>query len=81
MLGITFADKADYDKVQEDDVIDVLGLTTFTEGVQLTVVLNHKDGTTDSIKVNHTYNDQQIEWFRAGGALNVIRRDFAAASA
>jgi aconitate hydratase len=81
MLGITFADKADYDKVQEDDVVDVLGLTTFTEGVQLTVVLNHKDGTSDSIKVNHTYNDQQIEWFRAGGALNVIRRDFAAANA
>ena len=78
MLGVTFADKADYDKVQEDDVIDVVGLTTFTEGVPLTVVLHHKDGSSDSIKVNHTYNDQQIEWFRAGGALNVIRRDFAA---
>jgi len=77
MLAITFADKADYDKIQEDDKIDVLGLTTFAEGVQLTVVLHHKDGSSDSIKVNHTYNEQQIEWFRAGGALNVIRSEFA----
>ena len=77
MLAITFADKADYDKIQEDDKIDVLGLTTFAEGVQLTVVLHHKDGSSDSFKVNHTYNEQQIEWFRAGGALNVIRSEFA----
>jgi aconitate hydratase len=78
MLAITFADKADYDKIQENDSIDILGLTTFTPGVQLTVVLNHADGSKDEIKVNHTYNDQQIEWFRAGGALNVIRSEFAA---
>jgi len=78
MLAITFADKADYDKIQEDDSVDVLGLTSFTPGVQLTVVLNHKDGSRDEIKVNHTYNEQQIEWFRAGGALNVIRAEFAA---
>jgi aconitate hydratase len=78
MLAITFADKADYDKIQEDDTVDVLGLTSFTPGVQLTVVLNHADGTTDEIKVNHTYNEQQIDWFRAGGALNVIRSEFAA---
>jgi aconitate hydratase len=77
MLALTFAEKADYDKVQEDDSIDILGLTSFAPGVQLTVVLNHKDGSSDSIKVNHTYNEQQIEWFRAGGALNVIRRQFA----
>ncbi len=81
MLGITFADKADYDKVQEDDVVDVTGLTTFAEGVPLTVTLSHKDGSTDSFKVNHTYNEQQIEWFRAGGALNVIRSAFAATKA
>lgn len=77
MLAITFADKADYDKIQEDDTIDVLGLTTFTPGMSLTVALNHADGTREEIMVNHTYNEQQIEWFRAGGALNVIRAEFA----
>ncbi|MBL7764356.1 MAG: aconitate hydratase, partial [Chitinophagaceae bacterium] len=77
MLALTFANKEDYDKVQEDDSIDILGLTSFTPGVPLTVVLNHADGTKDSILVNHTYNEQQIEWFKAGGALNVIRAQFA----
>lgn len=77
MLALTFNDKTDYDKVQEDDSIDIIGLTNFAEGTQLTMVLNHKDGTTDEIKLNHTYNDQQIEWFKAGGALNVIRSEFA----
>jgi aconitate hydratase len=81
MLAITFADKQDYDKIQEDDSIDVMGLTTFTPGVPLTVVLNHKDGSKDEITVNQTYNEQQIEWFQAGGALNVIRRNFAAEAA
>ena len=75
MLALTFADKADYDKVQEDDGIEVLGLTSFAPGQPLTVALNHKDGSRDEFKVNHTYNEQQIEWFRAGGALNVIRRE------
>jgi len=74
MLGITFADTADYDKIQEDDTFDILGLTTFTPGKQLTVVLHHKDGSTESFPVNHTYNAQQIEWFKAGGALNIIRK-------
>ncbi|MBS1687742.1 MAG: aconitate hydratase [Bacteroidetes bacterium] len=78
MLALTFADKADYDKIQEDDRIDIIGLTQFAPGVQLTVVLHHKDGTNDEILVNHTYNNQQIEWFKAGGALNVIRQQFAA---
>ncbi len=77
MLALTFADKADYDKIQEDDSIDITGLTSFAPGKPLTVVLNHKDGSTDSITVNHTYNEQQIEWFKAGGALNVIRSQFA----
>jgi aconitate hydratase len=77
MLAITFCDKTDYDKIQEDDSIDILGLTTFTPGETLTVVLNHKDGSKDEIKVNHTFNEQQIEWFKAGGALNVIRSEFA----
>ncbi|HTK21150.1 MAG TPA: aconitate hydratase [Mucilaginibacter sp.] len=77
MLGITFADPADYDKIQEDDSIDIKGLTSFAPGKQLTVVLHHKDGSTDSFAVNHTYNAQQIEWFKAGGALNIIRKQMA----
>ncbi|MCC6287257.1 MAG: aconitate hydratase [Chitinophagaceae bacterium] len=77
MLALTFANKEDYEKVQEDDSIDILGLTTFAPGKPLTVVLNHKDGTSDSITVNHTYNDQQIQWFKEGGALNLIRKQFA----
>ncbi len=77
MLALTFADKADYDKIQEDDSIDVTGLTSFAPGTPLTLVLTHKDGTTDTIKANHTYNQQQIEWFKAGGALNIIRKQVA----
>ena len=73
MLGLTFADPADYDKVQEDDSIDIIGLTTFAPGTPLTVVLNHADGTSESITVNHTYNQGQIEWFKAGSALNLIK--------
>ena len=77
MLGLTFANKEDYDKIQEDDTIDILGLTTFAPGKQLTVELHHKDGSTEQFPVNHTYNEQQIEWFKAGGALNVIRAQAA----
>jgi aconitate hydratase len=77
MLALTFANKEDYDKVQEDDSIDINGLTRFAPGTPLTVVLNHKNGSHDEILVNHTYNEQQIEWFKAGGALNVIRSQFA----
>jgi aconitate hydratase len=77
MLGLTFVDKNDYEKFQENDNIDVLGLTTFAPGVPLTLVLNHADGTKDEIKANHTYNAQQIEWFKAGGALNIIRKQAA----
>jgi aconitate hydratase len=73
MLALTFANKEDYDKILEDDVIDVAGLTSFTPGKSLSVVLNHADGSTETIEANHSYNDQQIEWFKAGGALNVIR--------
>lgn len=76
MLGLTFANKEDYDKVREDDVIDITGLTEFAPGKQLTMVLNHNDGTNDKIKLNHTYNEQQIEWFKAGSALNLIRKQF-----
>ena len=73
MLGLTFADKEDYNKIQEDDVIDILGLTTFAPNVPLTLIFTHKDGSVDEISANHTYNEQQIEWFKAGGALNIIR--------
>lgn len=73
MLGITFANPADYDKIKEDDVVDITGLTTFTPGKNLTLTLHHADGTEESFEVKHSYNAQQIEWFKAGGALNIIR--------
>ncbi len=78
MLALTFANKDDYNKIQEDDVIDIIGLTSFAPGKQLTVVFNHKDGSKDEIKANHSYNAQQIEWFKAGGALNIIRANVKA---
>ncbi len=77
MLALTFANKADYDKILEEDTIDVNGLTQFTAGKPLSLVLTHKDGTVDTIEANHTYNQQQIEWFKAGGALNIIRKQVA----
>jgi aconitate hydratase len=77
MLALTFANKDDYNKIQEDDSIDIMGLTSFTQGQQLTLVLNHKDGSADQIKVNHSYNQGQIDWFKAGGALNIIRASVA----
>ena len=73
VLALTFANKADYDKVQEDDSFDIIGLTDFTPGKQLKVVLHHVDGTTDEFMANHTYNENQIEWFKAGSALNLIK--------
>lgn len=77
MLALTFADKADYDKIQEDDSIDIIGLTSFAPGTPLTLVFTHADGSKDTIIANHTYNQQQIEWFKAGAALNIIRRQVA----
>lgn len=77
MLALIFADKNDYDKILEDDTIDIVGLTEFAPNRPLTLVLHHADGTSESIEVNHTYNEQQIEWFKEGAALNIIRRDFA----
>jgi len=74
MLALTFADKNDYDKIMEDDSIDVVGLTEFAPGKSLNIVLNHADGSSDTIEVNHSYNEQQIEWFKEGGALNIIRK-------
>ena len=77
MLGLTFANKDDYNKIQENDTIDILGLTEFAPGKPLTLVLHHADGTQEEILANHTYNVQQIEWFKAGGALNIIRKNQA----
>ena len=73
MLGLTFANEADYDKIQENDLIDIKGLGNFAPNTPLTIVLNHSDGTSEEILANHTYNEQQVEWFKAGGALNIIR--------
>lgn len=78
MLALTFANTADYDKIKEDDVIDVTGLTSFAPGVPLTLTLTHADGSKEEFKVNHSYNAQQIEWFKAGGALNIIRANVKA---
>ena len=78
MLALTFDNKADYDKILEDDTIDIEGLLTFAPGKNLQMVLNHKDGSSETIQVKHSYNDQQIAWFKAGGALNVIRASIKA---
>ena len=78
MLALTFNNKEDYNLLQEDDRIDIIGLETFAANQPLQIVLHHADGSSETIKVNHTYNDQQIEWFKAGGALNIIRQEFAA---
>ncbi len=76
MLGLTFDNKDDYDKILEDDNIDITGLTSFAVNKPLIIILNHKDGTSHNFLVNHTYNEQQIEWFKAGAALNIIRKEF-----
>ena len=72
MLGLTFSDKADYDKIQEDDTFDFLDLNQFSPGKLLTLRISHSDGSTDEILCKHTYNETQIEWFKAGSALNLI---------
>jgi aconitate hydratase len=74
MLALTFANEADYDKIQENDTINFVDLVNFTAGKPLALELAHEDGSKENILVNHTYNDQQIEWFKAGGALNLIRK-------
>ena len=70
MLAVTFADKADYDRIREHDLISVVGLKEFSPGRNLEVILHHEDGTEERFAVQHTYNEQQIGWFRAGSALN-----------
>jgi aconitate hydratase len=73
MLAITFANPADYDKIREDDTLDIVGLQEMAPGKALSIVLRHSDGTSESFPVNHTYNKNQIEWFKAGAALNLFR--------
>lgn len=77
MLPLTFANPADYDKVREDDTVDIVGLNTLAPGKPLTGVLHHADGSTEKIQLNHSYNAEQIEWFKAGSALNVLKKQEA----
>lgn len=76
-LGLTFVNTADYDKIRQDDTVDILGLDTFAPGKNLSIRLNHADGTSETFEVAHTYNQAQIDWVTAGSALNKIRADFA----
>ncbi len=75
MLALTFANPKDYDKVRQDDAVDITTLSKFAPGEPLTVTLHHSDGSKDKFKVNHTYNQAQIDWVKAGSALNKIRLD------
>ena len=77
MLGLTFANEADYDLIQEDDTFNFTDIAEFTPGKPLTIVLTHGDGSEDTIVVNHTYNEAQIEWYRKGSALNLIKEQNA----
>jgi aconitate hydratase len=74
LLPLTFASPADYDKVQEEDRVSIVGLAQMAPGRPLTVQLRHKDGKVDSIQARHTFSADQVEWFRAGSALNLLRR-------
>ena len=75
MLGLTFANEIDYDKIQENDTIDLTDLENFAPGVPLTMDVTHNDGSKDIIMTNHTYNAQQIDWYKAGSALNLIKEE------
>lgn len=77
VLALTFANKEDYDKIREDDTLDIVGLSEFAPGKPLKIIANHADGTPDNIPVNHSYNQNHIEWFKAGSALNLIRKQNA----
>jgi aconitate hydratase len=75
VLALTFANKDDYELVREDDTFELRGLDRFSPGKLLQLVLHHADGSTDEFPVNHSYNEKQIEWFRAGSALNLIKEE------
>ncbi|MFM7721450.1 MAG: aconitate hydratase [Bacteroidota bacterium] len=74
MLALTFSNESDYDKIQENDTVNFIDLTDFAPGQPLNLELVHEDGSKENLSVNQTYNAQQIEWFKAGGALNLIRK-------
>lgn len=78
MLALTFVEPADYEKIRQDDRIDIIGFDAMAPGLPLTIALHHADGTSEAFKVNHTYNEQQIGWLRAGSALNKIRESLGA---
>jgi aconitate hydratase len=73
MLALTFANPEDYSSILEDDTIDVVGLQNFAPGIPLTLKITHKGGAAEEIKANHTYNQSQIDWFKAGSCLNYIK--------
>jgi aconitate hydratase len=75
MLGLTFNNPADYDKIKEDDTVHILGLDSFAPDTPLTLAFHHADGSTEEIQVNHSYNEAQIAWYHAGSALNLIREE------
>lgn len=75
MLALTFVNPEDYDRIQEDDTFDFLNMEEFAPNVPLKLQITHSDGTTDQLLVNHTYNEQQISWFKAGSALNLIAQE------
>ena len=77
MLGLTFANESDYDLIQEDDTFSFVDISDFKPGKPLTLEVMHKDGSKDVIIANHTYNDSQIEWYREGSALNLIKKQNA----
>jgi aconitate hydratase len=74
MLALTFSNDSDYEKIQEDDTFNFIDLVDFAPGTPLTLEITHTNGATESIKLNHTYNESQIEWFKAGSALNLIKQ-------
>ena len=74
MLGLTFVNESDYDLINEDDTFNFTDLSDFSEGKQLTLEVVDANGTTNIVMLNHTYNKTQIDWFKAGSALNLIRK-------
>ncbi|MDP3830024.1 MAG: aconitate hydratase, partial [Ignavibacteriaceae bacterium] len=74
MLPLTFANPSDYDLIREDDKVNIKGLTEFQVGKPFTLLIKHSDGSADEITLNHTFNERQFEWFKAGSALNMIAK-------
>jgi aconitate hydratase len=72
VLAATFADPKDYDKVQEEDLISIIDLKNLAPGKEIKMTLKHKDGSTETVNLKHSYNSEQLKWFKAGSALNLI---------